>query len=91
MKESYLRRQEVSAADELYENLYKDNESHEESWPDFVYDSNTREIFDVILPIYKGNCAFVRRNGCDIHLYRSGSYPSRWYTDSRGNTYYSQD
>lgn len=85
MKESYLRQQDTSAAGELYKQLYPEVE---ESWPDYVYDSNTREIFDVIPPIFKGNCYMVRRNGSDIPLYRSGSYPSNWYTDSQGNTYY---
>lgn len=88
MKESYLRQQNAIAAEDLYKQLYPDVENEEESWPDFVYDSNTRETFDVIPPIFKGNCYFVRRNGSDIPLYRHGSASSSWYTDSRGNTYY---
>jgi len=87
MKAEYERGQ-AALSGEACDNPFQGTafQSPKASWPDFVYRSSDRELCDVILPIVEGGCAFVRRDGEDITLYRGVG--DRDFVDGKGNRYY---
>lgn len=91
MRAEYQKRQAAQAAGSSMGNgllSFETYGSGKTEWPEYIYDTQTREAYYVHTPIHDyDDTTWIDRDGGTVSI-RRGNVPNQYY-DNRGNRYYS--